>query len=151
MNDLAIRAPSLPAMSSTAVAKVRALENMSLQREQVPITTHHLIHAGMYHRTIMIPKEVVLTGALIKRATTLVMYGDAEVSRGDSHMRLTGYHVLPASAHRKQAFIAYEDTYLTMSFATSAWSVAEAEAEFTDEADLLFSRHGENVTDITGE
>jgi hypothetical protein len=38
-----------------------------------------------------------------------------------------------------------------MSFKTNARTVEEAEAEFTDEADRLFSRKGENVTVITGE
>ena len=142
---------ALPAMNNGAIAKVRAFERENMLREQTPITTHHLFHAGMYSRTIMIPAGVVLTGALIKRATTLVTCGDATVFIGDSRIRLTGYHVLPASAPRKQAFVAHADTWLTMSFATHARSVEEAEAEFTDEDDLLFSRHGENVVNITGE
>lgn len=135
------------AMTAQAVDKVRALEQRAMQLEQTPITTHHLIHAGVYARTIMIPAGVVLTGALIKRATVVTVSGDVETNAG----RITGYHVLPASAHRKQAFLAHSDTHITMSFATQAKTVEEAEAEFTDEADLLFSRSGENVVHITGE
>jgi hypothetical protein len=147
----ATRAPSLPAMSGAAVDKIRALEQINLQQEQTPIVTHHLIHAGMYHRTIKIDAGVVLTGALIKRATTVTVSGDALVSTGDYAVRLVGYHVLPASAHRKQAFLANTETHITMCFPTKAKTVEEAEAEFTDEADLLFSRTGENVINITGE
>ena len=138
-------------MQPDAIAKVRAFEQENMLREQTPITTHHLFHSGMYSRTIMIPAGVVLTGALIKLATTLIVYGDATVFIGAGCIRLAGYHVLSASANRKQAFVAHADTWLTMSFATHARSVEEAEAEFTDEDDLLFSRRGENVVNITGE
>lgn len=138
-------------MSEIAVAKVRAFEALNLAREQTPITTYHLFHAGMYARTITIPEGVVLTGALIKRATVLIVSGDVTISTGDDAFRLTGYHVLPASAYRKQAFVAHTDTHLTMLFPTDIEDVRAAEEEFTDEPDLLFSRAGENVVNITGE
>jgi len=140
-------------MSPAAIAKVRALEAHSLAVvPQVPIVTYHLLHAGMYHRTITIPKNVTLTGALIKRRTTLTLCGDAVIyTGGEADLHLAGYHVIAASAGRKQAFHAIEDTHLTMCFPSSARTVAEAEAEFTDEAELLFSRRGENVVTNTGE
>lgn len=138
-------------MSVVAVDKVRAFERENLQREQTPITTHHVLHAGVYTRTITIPKHVVLTGALIKIPTTLIVNGDVVVSLGDERRRYVGYNVLAASAHRKQAFVALADTQLSMSFATNAKTIEEAEEQFTDEADLLFSRHGENIVVITGE
>jgi hypothetical protein len=142
----------IPSMSLAAVSKVREFERINLQCEQTPIATHHLFHAGLYARTITIPAGVVLTGALIKRATVLILHGDVIVATGADHpVVYVGYHVLPASAHRKQAFIARADTHMTMLFATSAQDVHAAEAEFTDEADLLFSRNGENVVTITGE
>lgn len=141
----------IQSMSVPAVAKIRAFERINADREQTAIATDHLFHAGLYARTITIPADVVLTGALIKRATVLILSGDATVSTGGESFRLTGYHVIPASAHRKQAFLAHADTHLTMLFATEAQDVPTAEAEFTDEADLLFSRHGENVVRITGE
>lgn len=147
----AVQVNSLPAMTSNAVARVRALESEVLQLEQKPIATHHLIHAGLYHRTICIPAGVVLTGALIKRATTLIFHGDATIATGEDTIRVTGHHVLAGAAHRKQAFLAHADTWLTMSFPTAAKTVEQAEEEFTDEAHLLFSRHGENVINITGE
>jgi hypothetical protein len=138
-------------MTPAAIGRIRAFEQINMQCEQVPITTFHLLHAGMYARTITIPAGVVLTGALIKRATVLIANGDTTVSTGDRSFLLTGHHVVPASANRKQAFVAHTDTQLTMLFPTAAKTVEEAEAEFTDEADLLFSRSGENVINITGE
>lgn len=143
--------PAIHAMTPAAVDKIRAFEVMNMQRPQIPIPTSHLLHAGMYARTITIPKDTVLTGALIKRATILIFNGDATIALGEDSVRMSGYHVIPASAHRKQAFVAHADTHLTMLFPSHARSVAQAEAEFTDEANLLFSRRGENVVNITGE
>lgn len=149
--ELATRS-RIPAMSDKAIDRVRTFERENAKRPQTPITTHHLIHAGLYARTITIPAGVALTGALIKRSTVLILNGDALVATdGDGGVRFTGYHVLHASANRKQAFVALTDTQLTMLFATEARDVQAAEEEFTDEAGLLFSRHGENITTITGE
>jgi hypothetical protein len=139
----------IPAMSETAVDAVRELERINLQAEQVPITTYHLIHAGMYARSIKLPAGVRLTGVLIKRATVLILNGDVEMFNGREVVRLTGYCVLGGSAHRKQAFYALADTHMTMLFPTSAKDVEAAEDEFTDEADRLFSRRGENIVTIT--
>jgi hypothetical protein len=143
--------PAINTMSVAAVDAVRTLELANLKREQTPIVTYHLIHGGMYARTITIPAGVLLTGALIKKATTLVINGDVTVANGDDQARLTGYHVLPASKHRKQAWLAHADTQVTMLFPTAAQDILTVEDEFTDEAELLFSRHGANVINITGE
>lgn len=142
-------AACIPAMRDDAIAKVREFEAIQLAQPQRAIDTHHVIHAGMYARTICIPAGVVLTGALIKLATLLISDGDAVVFVGDHCIDLVGRHVIPASAGRKQAFFARADTHLTMVFATAATSVAEAEAKFTDEAELLFSRQPEAVNHIT--
>jgi hypothetical protein len=151
MNDLTTRA-ALPAVSDAALAHMRATECALLQQPQVPIITHHVLHGGLYTRTIKIPAGVVLTGALVKRTTTLILNGDAWVTRGDDKpARFNGHHVLPASAHRKQAFLAIRDTWLPMSFPTQATTIEQAEEEFTDEAHMLFSRTGKNVVVITGE
>ena len=136
-------------MHDEAIAKVRAFESIQLAQPQRAIDTHHVIHAGMYARTICIPAGVVLTGALIKCATLLISDGDAVVFVGDNCIELVGRHVIPASAGRKQAFFARTDTHLTMVFATDATSVAEAEAEFTDEAEMLCSRGLDAVNHIT--
>lgn len=149
--NLPAQRTALPAMSVATVGKVREFEHVNAAREQVPIVTRHLIHGGSYARTIVIPQGVALTGALIKRPTILIFEGDALVVTGDEPIRLTGFHVIPASAHRKQAFFAYSDTNLTMIFATDAKDIDTAEREFTDEAEWLMSRSGENIVDITGE
>lgn len=144
--------PHLPAMSDEAIAKVRAVEEWSRNFPQAAIPTHHAIHGGMYSRTIRIPAGVMLTGVLIKIPTLLIFSGHATAYIGGETVVLCGYQVLPGSAGRKQVYIAHEDTDMTMVFPTQAKTVEEAEAEFTDEAHLLFSRNSTDDTIvITGE
>ncbi|WP_249359260.1 hypothetical protein [Cupriavidus sp. 2SB] len=140
--------PDIPPMSAEDVERVRRLENQVLARPQVSLRTDHVLHAGMYARTVCLPPDTLLTGALIKIATTLVISGDVLVFTGGETRRLVGYHVLAATAGRKQAFIACAETHITMIFPTQATTVEQAEAEFTDEADRLMSRkHGLTTTE----
>lgn len=141
----------IPTTSAAARAKVAKLERAMLLCPQADIATSHLIHAGLYARTIMLPKGVVITGALIKLATVLIVSGDVTVTLGASSTRFTGYHVIAASTGRKSAFFAHADTDMTMLFPTHADNVADAEAEFTDEPGLLLSRRQRSVTLITKE
>ncbi len=153
MTRLVVAEGRIPAMVPEAIDKVRQLEAITRELPQVEIATDHVLHGGMYARTICIPAGVVLTGVFIRVPTLLVFDGNATVNAGDDAVTLVGYHVLAASAHRRQAFLAHADTRLTMVFASQAKNVAEAEDEFTDEAHLLFSRKpgAVNRINITGE
>lgn len=131
---------TLPAMTEESVALVRELEQRVLEQPQADLETRHLFHAGVYARSITIPKNGVLTGALIKIPTVLVLFGDVMVYTGENAVRLKGYNVIAAEAGRKQAFVALEDTDMTMLFATQEKSVEGAEKEFTDEYENLISR-----------
>ncbi|WP_420997606.1 hypothetical protein ACKI2N_012410 [Cupriavidus sp. 30B13] len=127
-------------MRAEDIEQVRRLERALLAEPQVDLQYHHVLHAGMYARTVRIPAGVVITGALIKLATILVVNGDVSVFIGTETVRLQGYHVIPACAGRKQAFLAHTATDLTMVLSSRASTVEEAESEFTDEADLLQPR-----------
>lgn len=153
MNNLVVAHDYIPAMSEMAIDNVRQLEDYILQCPQTEIPTQHIFHAGLYARTIKIPSGVVLTGALIKIATLLVISGHCIVYVGEEAFERKGYHPFAASANRKQAFVAIEDTYLTMVFATNAKTVDGAEMQFTDDSDRLMSRHDDVVNHviITGE
>lgn len=123
-----------------------------LECPQVAIQTTHHFHAGLYSRTIRIPAGVMITGALIKIPTLLIVSGHASVFIGGESRLLCGYHILPGQAGRKQVFIAHKDTDLTMVFASSASTVEQAESEFTDETSLLMSRQQPgNLTVTTGD
>lgn len=148
MNALAI-----PQMHDDAIAMVGRIEAFSATQPQVEIATHHVLHAGLYARTILVPAGTLLAGALVDIATTIIVCGDCTVALGDGlSEQLTGYHVLPASGRRKQAYFAHADTWLTMVFATSAQSVEGAEDEFTAEAHKLMSRQPghANTVIVTG-
>lgn len=151
MNRLMPAPAGLPAMSPGDVEKVSQLEDFLGQLDQVAIATQHHFHAGLYARTIRVPAGVVITGALIKIPTLLVLSGHATVFVGGESLELQGYHVLPGQAGRKQVFMAHTDTDLTMVFASQATTVEEAEAEFTDETDLLLSRRQAGNLTITGD
>jgi hypothetical protein len=153
MNELANIENYLPAMHIDSIDKVRELESFSADLPQIDIATFHIIHGGMYARTIMIPAGIVMTGALIKLATLLIIHGDVIVYIGGKAIELSGYNVLPASANRKQAFITKTDTNMTMIFPSSSHTVQDAEEEFTEELGLLLSRKfpQSNKIIITGE
>lgn len=140
----------LGGMSPEAVSVVRQLEAEALKLPQVAIPTQHVFHAGMYARTIMVPEGVAVTGVLLKIPTLLILNGDALVYTEDGTARVTGHSVMLGAAGRKQAVLAVTDTYFTMIFSTDAATVEEAEAEFTDEVDLLFSRGDDAVNCVIG-
>jgi hypothetical protein len=136
--------PALPAMASDAVENVRLFESQLMKCPQMDLKTVHVIHAGLYSRTVKVPANHVIVGVLVKIPTQVIVYGKAKVLIGDKILNLSGYHVLPAQAGRKQIFIAITDIYITMMFSTSARTVQEAEGEFTDETDILMSRRDES-------
>ena len=128
------------AMSSDSIERAYRLEAEVEKRPQFQLETHHSLHAGMYARTIMVPSGALACGALIKIATLLIISGRGAVYIGGEAKEVEGYHVIEGDAGRKQAWLSFEDTYITMIFPTAATSVEEAEAEFTDEADRLQTR-----------
>lgn len=151
MNAL-VKAPAIRAMTVSQIEMATRAQALIMAAPQMDITTIHTIHGGVYTRTIKIPKGVVIAGALIKIPTTLIFNGHAHINTGENGVELRGYHILPASAWRKQVIIAHEDTDLTMVFATDAKTVEEAEVQFTDEFDLLAShRSSDDMITITGE
>mgnify|MGYP003667990442 FL=1 len=134
----------IPAMKQRQIEAVENLENALRYVPQVEVETSHMFHAGMYCRTVHMKKFVTFTGALIKIPTVIIISGDVSMYMGTGLVRMTGYHVLEGGKGRKQAFFCHEDTSITMMFASSATTVEEAEAEFTDEGNKLVSRRSAN-------
>ncbi len=154
MHSLPARPLTIGPMSPTAIDRVRRIETVAETLPQIPILTDHVLHAGMYARTIHVPAGTMITGALIKVPTILTLHGNAVIYVGeDVPLHCIGYTVLTAAAGRKQAILAETDICLTMIFPTKARTVAEAEAAFTDDFARLASRRGDtpNLTVITGE
>lgn len=122
---------------------VRQFENAALALPQVHIATEHVLHGGMYARTIRIPANTMLTGALTSCDNLCIVSGDITVTTDDGARRLTGFHVLPAKAGAKRAGITHADTCWTTLIPTSANSVADAEEQLTCEAQSLQTRRPE--------
>ena len=80
----------LPSTPAAAIEKVRALTALHLTHPQVPFVTEHCLHGGMYARTVMMPAGTEGTGALVKVATMLFIFGDCEVYTGYETVRITG-------------------------------------------------------------
>ena len=135
---------SIHSMSEEDIRRVEKLEQFSFDGPQLEIETTHTLHGGLYARTVFLPKCTLITGALIKIETALILAGYLCFYKSDTPSYYRGYHVLPAGKNRKSAVIALEDSHMTMLFPTSASSVTEAEQEFTDEHEaLMTNRHPE--------
>ena len=137
MNNLEKINGRIPAMRQEDIDRVRALEKETLALPQTPLEVSHFLHAGIYSRTVCIPAGSLITGALLKIPTVLVIAGEVTMFVGDRTVSLNGYNVFPAEANRKQVFLTNTETFLTAMFATSATTVDEAEKESTDEFSLL--------------
>ncbi len=136
--------------SDAVISAVRQVAATSLaEHSQVVLPVRHFIHAGVYVRTIEIPPNGLITNVLIKIPTVVIVSGAVIVSVSDrlqdveGWSLLEGYNVLEASAPRQQVFFSPTGAHMTMIFATAAKTVAEAEAEFTDEAHMLQNRRAE--------
>lgn len=140
MNSIKVHECALQSTDSE-VEFAKAVESEALKQEQVEIETTHNFHAGIYSRTILIPKGVLITGALITIDTLLTIAGHCIVFNGpNGATEYKGYNIIKGMAGRKNVFYALQDTYLTMQFATKSIDVDSAEREFTSEIDKLASR-----------
>lgn len=140
--------PSINMIGAAAVVRslpesneaVAALSEMLLTLPQTDLGTQHLVHAGMYARTIFIPSGTVLTGALTNVDNICVVHGDITVTTDDGPQRLTGFHVLPASSGNRRAGMAHADTWWTTVWRTDLTDVQAIEDSLTPEADKLQTR-----------
>lgn len=148
MSEMVPKTTTIPAMSDEAIAKAREFEEILKQAPQLTFETEHVIHAGMYARTMMLPAGHALVGALLKVPTILVVHGDCIGYIGGEIVHLSGHCVFAASAKRKQVFVAKTDTWLTMLLTTNLTDVYDIEEYFTDEADALASRKDCNANSI---
>ena len=129
---------ALSSMSPMEQEIGKGLVMATLSLPEVPIEVDHFLWAGCYVRTILLK-----AGAFIKIPTVVIVSGDCKVVVGDHLEEISGYSVLKGMEGRRQVFSAFEDTYITMFFASNASTVEEAEKEFTDEWQLLTNNREE--------
>jgi hypothetical protein len=111
--------------------------------QQVPLPVEHLLHGGMYARTVRREFDSVTIGSLINKATILIVNGPCSMLIGDQRVDLDGYNVLAGMPGRKSMSVTRGQVEMTMIFPTSAQTVEEAENEIFAEACLLVSRREE--------
>lgn len=151
--NLQVVTPALLPPSADTLSKIAIVHEALLKCGDAPVTTEHVLHGGMYCRTIRLASGVVLVGSLIKLPTVLIVSGSMATLVGDDWIELEGYNVLPGSAGRKQLLVARSNVEMTMVFPTQAKTVEDAENEVFAEADLLMSRSdgSRDTFTITGE
>lgn len=143
LNQLAEKKTKFPAMNSESIDLVSSVGNALADITEAS-ETDHVLHAGTYTRTLKLPADRVLVGAVVKVDTVVIFHGKAKVYVGDAWIVLDGYHVIPASAMRSQIFVSITDCYITAIFATDAKTVEEAEAQATGNPEGLLSRSQES-------
>ena len=139
MSELAL-ASELPPCTRDDFEETMAMRHTIMQMPQYDIPTEHFFHAGMYVRTVRMPTDCILCGAVIKIPTVVIVSGDCVVKVGNEAKRISGYAILKGSPGRSQIFIAIKETFITMMFPSKAKTLEEAEEEFTDEYNLLTTR-----------
>jgi hypothetical protein len=139
--------------SQDAIATVERFCDELLKLPQIRFVTEHMLHGGIYTRTIRLPAYTAIVAVLIKVPTSLIFAGEADIYTNGDLVRVNGYSVLPGSSMRKVAAVTYSDFAVSMMFATDAKTVEDAEKEFTDEYDLLvpLSEQDRHTILLTGE
>jgi hypothetical protein len=137
--------PSLCTLSTSESVKA---ELYALQREyahlpQVEMPVHHVLHGGMYARTIEVPAGTLVVGVHVIVPTIVIIDGRGTLTAGGESVELDGYYVLAGEKNRKQMFYAMDRTRVTMIMPSTACSVEEAERQFTDEPESLISRRSD--------
>lgn len=153
VNSLRPTGAAFPPATRESLKVFEAIHEEILRCEPVAIATEHLLHGGMYARTVRLKPGTVMEGSLIKLATLLIVNGSTFVWTGKSRIELSGYNVIPGSAGRKLLFATVGEVEMTMVFPTQAMTVEAAENEVFAEADLLLSRAdgSRDTVTITGE
>lgn len=141
---------NLPAMSTNDVDVARFIEKKIMPFGFKDIVTYHTLHGGVYTRTVVLNAGDVITGALIKIKTTLIITGNIDIYIGNKVVNVDGFSSIVAEANRKQVMYARDKTSVTMLFKTKAKTIEEAEDEFTDESDMLLSRSSSSINIING-
>lgn len=142
----------IPMMNLKQIEQAKKAEEHIRTLDRIKCVTQHTLHAGIYSRTLFMPKGSVVAGVIIQVPTTLILSGKMAVYIGDDITHIDGYNVLPTIGDRKQVVYAIEDSYATLLFKTEAKTIEEAEQEMTNEYSRLMSRCSDsiNLEIITG-
>lgn len=154
-SDTLAQIPYFVSLSSCSDSWLKTLtyaESIAKRAEQTLLLTHHVLHGGMYARTITMPEGTVLFGALLRIPTLLIVEGACMFRSENGDHYTNGYSIIPGSKGRKTLAVALSKVSMTMIFPTQARTVDEAEREFTDDWASLMSRQSlDDTVVVTGE
>lgn len=108
--------------------------------QQVQIKIDQDLLGSFYARHCLVPKDVVIVGALLKVPTVVIIDGDCIVYDGQKTKRITGYKILAGQAYRQSVFRAIEPTHITMIAMVKSSNVDDVQKEITDQH-LLLTNH----------
>lgn len=80
------------------------------QLREAPLDLAHTFLPGIYIRTLVVPKGATVTGLVHLHAHASFVVGDISVTTKDGEQRLTGAHMVFATAGTKRAVYAHETT-----------------------------------------
>lgn len=102
------------------LAQVETLERAIEKLPQVDCPVWHFFAPGLYARQMLIPKGIVLTGAVHRTEHLCIVSGDIEVTTDDVVRRVTSRQaIFTSKPGTKRAGFALEDTLWTTVHATT--------------------------------
>lgn len=121
--------------------KVEQFEKALLTLPQVQIPTEHLVHGGMYARTVFVPAGTYSVGATLNCDTISIVMGTVELVTDNGTVIIEGFNVIPANAGIKRAGRFLTDTYwcTVMAVPESVTTPAAAEEFMTDDFNRLIN------------
>lgn len=109
----------MQAIQTTTREKVHRLEDALRSVPQVDCPIRHHFAPGIYAREITIPKGTVLTGAIHKQESLVVLSaGRLRLVTDDGTVEISAPYTLTCKAGAKNAALALEDSVWTNFFAT---------------------------------
>lgn len=144
---------------TSPAALARIGEFVKLVKETCPDESgkaemHHVFHAGVYVRSLFVPKDMIVANDVIKVPTVLIVSGDCLITDTETTRRITGYEVLLGAPMRQCIVRTLQDTWFSMVYATDAKTVQEAEAEFASDPSSLLrigeTRNERSIRDYSG-
>lgn len=108
-----------------------------LAAPQTPCKYKHLVHGGMYVRTMYVPADQLIAGVKLKAPTLTIIVGNVIVYRESGNLELTGYNVIPGSVGRLTAVYTHTKAAISMFIRTDLKDVAEIQRQTVEEPELL--------------
>lgn len=90
---------------------IDVMQEQMLEMPQVEMPVDTMFVNGMNTRTLLIPEDTLLVGAVhLEDYVDIMIYGDITVATPDGLKRLSGFNIMQGKKGRKRAGYAHKDT-----------------------------------------